>query len=150
MVNTPAFYSRPRGEAAHELPNRPFIVDYAPFPVCSLASCTQAAQRETDINLKATSTVLQSEGRGRLLDARMVSCATCRKAAPPGETLSLCSRCRAVRYCSKACQQQHWRAGHKQACTPFEEWTAADKDRPSQGPGASKAAVAELRRDLEK
>lgn len=28
----------------------------------------------------------------------------------------VCSRCKAVRYCSKGCQASHWRAGHKTAC----------------------------------
>jgi hypothetical protein len=27
-----------------------------------------------------------------------------------------CSRCGAVRYCTRACQVAHWKAGHKREC----------------------------------
>lgn len=30
--------------------------------------------------------------------------------------LSKCGRCQAAAYCGRACQQAHWRAGHKQVC----------------------------------
>ena len=34
-----------------------------------------------------------------------------------------CSRCKMVHYCSKACQEQHWKAtgGHKRFCVPKEQ-----------------------------
>ncbi|CAL5415047.1 unnamed protein product [Camellia sinensis] len=34
-------------------------------------------------------------------------------------TKRLCSRCKAVRYCSGKCQIIHWRQGHKEECRPF-------------------------------
>ena len=49
-----------------------------------------------------------------------------------------CSRCQTVRYCSKACQVTHWKAGHSKACraakteapaTPPEEDALARQDR---------------------
>ena len=49
-----------------------------------------------------------------------------------------CSRCQTVRYCSKACQVTHWKAGHAKACraakteapaTPPEEDALARQDR---------------------
>ena len=32
-----------------------------------------------------------------------------------------CGRCGKVHYCSRACQVAHWRAGHKQECTPRQD-----------------------------
>ena len=29
-----------------------------------------------------------------------------------------CSRCKQVYYCSKECQLQHWKNGHKNVCKP--------------------------------
>jgi hypothetical protein len=44
-------------------------------------------------------------------------CANC--TASEGVTLSSCSRCKLVYYCSKACQTQHWQGGgHKKFCIP--------------------------------
>ena len=62
-----------------------------------------------------------------------------RCAAPgcPKEAHLKCSRCQTVRYCSKACQVTHWKAGHSKACraapgapaTPPEEDALARQDR---------------------
>ena len=32
--------------------------------------------------------------------------------------LMICARCKTARYCNRACQKEHWRAGHKMECTP--------------------------------
>ena len=32
-----------------------------------------------------------------------------------------CSRCKMVKYCSKACQKAHWRACHRESCVPAQE-----------------------------
>jgi TPR repeat protein len=47
------------------------------------------------------------------------TCANCGFAeAAGGGALKPCSRCKAVVYCGKACQAQHWKVGgHKAACT---------------------------------
>merc|ERR1712216_401946 len=29
-----------------------------------------------------------------------------------------CSRCKEARYCGEKCQRAHWKAGHKNTCTP--------------------------------
>ena len=60
-------------------------------------------------------------------------------AAPgcPTEAHLKCSRCQTVRYCSKACQVTHWKAGHAKACraktaapaAPPEEDALARQDR---------------------
>lgn len=50
------------------------------------------------------------------LEARRdAACACCRR---PGNGIRLlsCTRCRAVKYCGKACQRKHWKAGHKIDC----------------------------------
>ncbi|EJK45795.1 hypothetical protein THAOC_35572, partial [Thalassiosira oceanica] len=44
------------------------------------------------------------------------SCANCSKRAETGEKYKHCSKCRAQWYCSKECQVEAWRAGHKQDC----------------------------------
>ncbi|KAG4962734.1 hypothetical protein AAZX31_14G104200 [Glycine max] len=46
-------------------------------------------------------------------------CAVCATPAP-----KKCSRCKAVRYCSQACQQSHWMSGHKTVCKDFRETSA--------------------------
>ncbi|EJK62083.1 hypothetical protein THAOC_17319, partial [Thalassiosira oceanica] len=43
-------------------------------------------------------------------------CANCAKESEPGEKFKQCSKCRAQWYCSKECQVEAWRAGHKQDC----------------------------------
>jgi len=40
-------------------------------------------------------------------------CDNCADTACP---LKNCSRCKLVKYCSKPCQSQHWKAGHKKRC----------------------------------
>jgi len=36
---------------------------------------------------------------------------------PLSKTLSKCAKCKIAQYCSKDCQQAHWKAGHNKACT---------------------------------
>ena len=63
--------------------------------------------------------------------------ATCAAPGCPKEAHLKCSRCQTVRYCSKACQVTHWKAGHAKACraataapaTPPEEDALARQDR---------------------
>ncbi len=62
---------------------------------------------------------------------------TCAAPGCPKEAHLKCSRCQTVRYCSKACQVTHWKAGHAKACraktaapaTPPEEDALARQDR---------------------
>lgn len=49
-----------------------------------------------------------------------ILCATCGKEAKDIERLKACSRCRVFHYCSKDCQVQHWKDGHKVDCK--EHW----------------------------
>jgi len=43
-------------------------------------------------------------------------CANCSKEAQNGEKFKQCSKCKAQWYCSKECQVEAWRAGHKKDC----------------------------------
>jgi len=40
-------------------------------------------------------------------------CANCNRAAPGGATFKQCVRCRAAWYCTKTCQVNAWKSGHK-------------------------------------
>jgi hypothetical protein len=44
------------------------------------------------------------------------ACAACHALPPAGRKFQVCAGCRAVRYCSPACQKAAWRSGHKVAC----------------------------------
>ena len=46
------------------------------------------------------------------------TCANCGVVEAGGGTLKSCSRCKAVVYCGKECQMQHWKkaGGHKVVC----------------------------------
>lgn len=44
---------------------------------------------------------------------------------------SRCSRCKAIRYCSRDCQIQHWRAGHKLECKEDSSLTSCNERRAS-------------------
>ncbi|EJK72386.1 hypothetical protein THAOC_06089 [Thalassiosira oceanica] len=66
---------------------------------------------------------LDSFGQGR--------CANCKKRAQAGERSKQCSKCKAQWYCSKECQVEAWRAGHKKDCKraailKFEDYLCAE------------------------
>lgn len=56
----------------------------------------------------------------QLIQILAEKCAICAKV-----TSKLCGKCRLVRYCSEACQLQHWKAGHKTACVNIATVTGA-------------------------
>ena len=43
-------------------------------------------------------------------------CGLCGQVPEEGETFSHCARCKVVAYCSRACQVNHWKGGHKKEC----------------------------------
>ncbi|EOY29251.1 PREDICTED: ubiquitin carboxyl-terminal hydrolase 18 isoform X2 [Theobroma cacao] len=56
------------------------------------------------------------------MDPDLSPCAVCSNPAS-----KKCSRCKSVRYCSSACQQVHWKAGHKTECKVKSAQTASTK-----------------------
>ncbi|XVE71317.1 hypothetical protein DITRI_Ditri10aG0141600 [Diplodiscus trichospermus] len=56
------------------------------------------------------------------IDPHLSPCAVC--SIPASKK---CSRCKSVRYCSSACQQVHWNAGHKTKCKVSSAQTASTK-----------------------
>jgi MYND finger len=62
----------------------------------------------------------------RALTPVLDACAAC--AAPPaaGARLLKCNRCGLAAYCNKECQRAHWRAKHKEQCTPADDLHEGD------------------------
>ena len=48
--------------------------------------------------------------------SRKNGCANCGIASQEDEQFKQCARCKAFHYCSKKCQVEHWKAGHKVDC----------------------------------
>lgn len=53
-----------------------------------------------------------------ILNMNVEHCANCNKTAneQPDHRLSLCGRCKLVKYCSKECQITHWKKIHRAVC----------------------------------
>ena len=73
------------------------------------------------------------------------TCGQCGIREEEGETFNHCSRCKVVTYCSKACQKQHWRGGHKDTCQAASEREnavnkAANKTVDNEEKGPSKTS----------
>ena len=85
------------------------IPGYSHVPFCTWALAKGGLQhRPSDITFS----------EHRLLDTNAWKnvCANCGTKSREQEQLKACARCRAFRYCSKQCQVQHWKAGHKVDC----------------------------------
>eukprot|EP00796_Vickermania_ingenoplastis_P008454 gene8454-5931_t len=52
---------------------------------------------------------------------RQNTCAKCQKVAAESESFLRCSACKAVFYCSPACQKAHWGTTHRSPCLAFKE-----------------------------
>ena len=50
----------------------------------------------------------------QMKDSINARCGSCGKKLAASS--SLCPQCKAVRYCNKECQKQHWKSGHKKDC----------------------------------
>jgi hypothetical protein len=61
----------------------------------------------------SSSAAAQAGGQTEVVPAH---CAACNALPPAGSKFQVCAGCRAVRYCSPACQKAAWRSGHKAAC----------------------------------
>ena len=61
-------------------------------------------------------------------------CADCGGAPSAGAKLRACGHCMSVRYCSAACQAEHWReGGHKEACPRLRDIRARKKAAEGSG-----------------
>ena len=50
------------------------------------------------------------------LDCWKTVCANCQISSERNESFKACARCKALHYCSKKCQVQHWKNGHTVNC----------------------------------
>jgi hypothetical protein len=81
-----------------------WAVSDIPIPTCGSESCGKAAQRYS--NRLAWTNRKHTNFSG--------FCENCNEHTT---RVKMCSRCKEVIYCSKACQVAHWKTGgHKQAC----------------------------------
>ena len=72
-------------------------------------------------------------------EARAILCGSCGTTQQEGEKYNQCGGCKKVRYCSKACQREHWRGGHRKACKTnqwddLEPIGAAAEEEQREGP----------------
>jgi hypothetical protein len=66
------------------------------------------------------STPTATENNTKADQSLMIKCARCDKSGPTGD-MKTCARCLSARYCSKACQEIHWKAIHKrEECIPWQ------------------------------
>lgn len=61
----------------------------------------------------------------------------CARCGTTTEHLSKCSRCRAVWYCGKACQREHWKLEHKRVCRQVQVPPAAAAAAPKLSSSSS-------------
>merc|ERR1712185_762623 len=59
--------------------------------------------------------------RGQGSATRAGSCGNCGSIPEEEVAFNHCSRCKVVVYCSRACQVQHWKNGHKDTCQAASE-----------------------------
>jgi hypothetical protein len=67
-------------------------------------------------------------------------CSHCLASKPKeGKKLSVCGKCKDVKYCSRDCQVAHWKAGHKDVCAT----AASSAAKPSKSAFDASAALSE-------
>jgi hypothetical protein len=86
-----------------------------------LSELTGGAQRQAGAARAAagpssSSSSGAAQQAGEHKGAAPAACAACSALPPAGRKFQVCAGCRAVRYCSPACQKAAWRSGHKVAC----------------------------------
>ena len=74
---------------------------------------------ETDRWHSSNSLFGESEYQGVCLNGEVAVVRRCDSCRALSEKLQRCAGCEVATYCSKDCQRQHWRAGHKNSCKMF-------------------------------
>jgi hypothetical protein len=112
MVNTPALYPHPPTGGP------PVVADMTPLQICNDPACNQQAQREVQRIVRSVHKAKERESPGfNLRAAQANECAHCKKVqSRDAGKMNCCGKCKAARYCSRACQVADWKAGHKFAC----------------------------------
>lgn len=83
------------------------------FPVCDSNDCShRASRRANKYRMNTTAAVPE------IADTEMEMCNNCKvtKFVSVDGRMKRCSRCKAKLYCSKECQIQDWKNGHKHYC----------------------------------
>ena len=106
MVHSPCIYP--------DAPDGPLIVDYTAFPICDNPLCNEAALRRSHDLREAL-----TRKKPSLAEIEVEDCENCHKMQKVVESggMKRCGGCRAKLYCSKECQVQHWKRGHKKICS---------------------------------
>ena len=105
MVNTLSLH--------RESPEGPTLLDHTPFPICEYAHCHQSATRVAHEYRQGF-----SECDPTFSQAEFEVCDNCevKRSVIENGRMPRCSRCKAKRYCSKQCQIESWKKGHKLHC----------------------------------
>ena len=106
MINTIAFHL--------QAPEGPTFVDATPFAVCDSTTCIHHATRRAHsyrIEIAAADPDL-ARAESEVCD----NCNAIQNVSVHGR-LKRCARCKAMSYCSKKCQIEHWHKTHKNFCT---------------------------------
>lgn len=105
MINTIAFYP--------QAPEGPTFVDSTPFAVCDSTTCIHRATRRAHSyrNGIAAADPDFADVESEVCD----NCNAIQNVSVHGR-LKRCARCKAMSYCSKKCQIEHWHKTHKNFC----------------------------------
>ena len=65
-------------------------------------------------------------------------CGRCGRLPTAGEKFHVCARCRQVVYCSKTCQKNSWKGGHKSTCVRLEDQQPVKSQKVTTTPAETK------------
>lgn len=105
MVNTISWHK--------DAPDGPTVVDHTPFPICDSADCNSNATRIAHEYRHMAASEAPS-----MAEAECEMCENCKvmKYVSESGRMKRCARCKVKLYCSKQCQKEHWKNGHKLHC----------------------------------
>ncbi|EFN56291.1 hypothetical protein CHLNCDRAFT_144678 [Chlorella variabilis] len=97
------------------------------MPEGRLQQLTERRQQLAELQQQLRAGSLRGLGAARAGFAAAAACAFC---GTPTQQLKSCAACKAVAYCSRACQVQDWKQGHKQLCGELAAAAVAGKQAP--------------------